>query len=62
MSVKTCRKKAEEKSVWAIVLKEALIKLSGPYAEKGGEGEGEVGEEGEGGGGGGGEEEAEGGG
>jgi hypothetical protein len=27
MGVKRCRKKAEDRSVWAIILKEALVKL-----------------------------------
>jgi hypothetical protein len=28
------RKKAEDRSVWAIILKVTLVKLSGPYAEE----------------------------
>jgi hypothetical protein len=27
MAVKRCRKKAEDRSVWAVILKEALVKL-----------------------------------
>jgi hypothetical protein len=34
MGVKRWRKKAEDRSVWAIVLKEALVKLKGPYANE----------------------------
>jgi hypothetical protein len=32
MGVKKWRKKAEHRTVWAIILKEALVKLEGPYA------------------------------
>jgi hypothetical protein len=32
MGVKRWRKKPEDRSVWAIILKEALVKLKGPYA------------------------------
>jgi hypothetical protein len=34
MRVKRWRKKAEDRSVWAIVLKEALAKLQGLYAKE----------------------------
>jgi hypothetical protein len=34
MDVKRCRKKAEDRSVWAIVLKVALVKMLGPYANE----------------------------
>jgi hypothetical protein len=34
MDVKRWRKKAEDRPVWAIILKEALLKLWGPYAEE----------------------------
>jgi len=34
MGVKRWRKKAEDRSVWAIILKEVLVKLLGPYANK----------------------------
>jgi hypothetical protein len=35
--VKRWRKKAEDTSAWAIVLKEKMVKLYGPYAEGQGE-------------------------
>jgi hypothetical protein len=31
VGVKRWRKKAEERSVWAMILKKALVKLVGPY-------------------------------
>ena len=34
MGVKRWRKKAEDRSVWVIILKEVLVKLLGPYANK----------------------------
>jgi hypothetical protein len=34
MGVKRWRKKALDRSVWAVILKEALVKLYGPYAKK----------------------------
>jgi hypothetical protein len=35
MSVKRRRRReAEERSVWAVILKEALVKLEGPYAKE----------------------------
>jgi hypothetical protein len=30
-------KKTEDRSIWAIILKEALVKLYGPYAEEEGD-------------------------
>jgi hypothetical protein len=34
MGVKRCRKKAEDVSAWAMILKEALVKLQGLYANE----------------------------
>jgi hypothetical protein len=34
LGVKRWKKKAEDRSVWAIILKEALVKLYGPYASE----------------------------
>jgi hypothetical protein len=34
MGVNIWRKEAEDRSVWAIILKEALVKLQGPYAKE----------------------------
>jgi hypothetical protein len=34
MGVNRWRKKAEDRSVWADILKEALVKLYGPYAKE----------------------------
>jgi hypothetical protein len=38
MDVKRWRNKAEDRSTWAIILKEALVKPQGPYARRGGGG------------------------
>jgi len=34
MGVKRWRKKSGDRSVWAIILKEALVKIKGPYADE----------------------------
>jgi hypothetical protein len=34
MGAKRWRKKAEDKSVWAVILKEALVEPQGPYAKE----------------------------
>jgi hypothetical protein len=34
MGVKRWRKKVEDRSIWAIIMKEALVKLQGPYAKQ----------------------------
>jgi hypothetical protein len=35
MGVKRWRKKAEDRLIWAIILKEALVDVEGPYAKEG---------------------------
>jgi hypothetical protein len=34
MAVKRLRNKAEDRSAWAIILQQALVKLQGPYASE----------------------------
>jgi hypothetical protein len=34
MGVKRWREKAEDRSIWAVILKEVLVKLSGPDANR----------------------------
>jgi hypothetical protein len=34
MGVKRWKKKAKDRSVWAIILKEAVVKLYGPHANE----------------------------